>query len=805
MNDAPPDTQIRNLRRLGDKTARVYQERLIRAIGGSAIRRKSGVAISPTASGKSFILAGAADEALKGGCFSVLITHPNEDLIVQNLETLLASGVLEGRRVAIFAAKDTRIELAGKKLPNRTFDADIILATNPSLNRAYDEIRQHLIDFGKRGGTVFCDEGHRNSAEETSSILNRVVIDGGGSGIIITATASRTDGRDVAEPFGMTIDECLIGEVTFDEVLQAGGIVKPRFILGRGDLMRSVGDEVMSEIETTYEDLLAQGKSPEMAGEYAFRRFFRPEADAFEASCGKAIVHGQYKLWASHLGNRNLSIIHCDGTDHAMAFAREIGANVMPETSRRAGRPIRTAYIDESRVLLVANGKTNELSGRPRDLRKQLFGMAQQGDIDAIVNVAVLREGVDIPRADYSFMAVLNRSLATFTQNIGRTARTYQDPQTGEWKADHLIVDSGLTVENLKRDFDAIGSGSPELARKEIVALHPAAWRSLSQMFDADPNLSAQIRAIEVEMRHREEQKNDQKIADELPPASVERKNTARADDIPADSLDIGKGIRVLAAEHLRRNTKTIDRRLCYLFDLKAMGAMNSASAAPHILAVVVHSNDKEHPRTFLTASETEAEAFGFYNGVRMEARYASSLQKSEPNITQLALCQKHVMQGVLTSPWLDRNPAEPRNAFEASALMASYHYAPIAYEAARTTIAAKVSSAVTMLRNPKYIYATDLADLPPNRKELLVSYLRLSSEATLLVGNSADRKTAAEIARGSGIKTRYVSEEHKDTIQRMAQTGVLITVGAEHIPPSAIATRETRRDTASRGSGHSR
>lgn len=810
MADQTSDAPI-SPRQLGEMTARAFQERLISDGGDAIAEGRSGVIISPTASGKSFTIAGLIDESLRRGRSRVLITHPSEDLVEQNLATFAATGVLKGRKVAVFIDKSARVYLDGKRLANRTFDADVILATNMSLNRAYDEIREDLIAFGANGGAVFCDEGHRNTAEETSTILHRVVKDGNGVGIIVTATPCRTDGLDIAEPLGTRLEDCIIGEATFEEVIAEKGMVPPRFVLGRAEIMRQVGDTIMNEIETTYEDLVAEGKSPEAAGESAFRRFFRPDADAFETACGKALLAGQTALWKDNLVTRQndrviarkLSIIHCDGRDHATAFADAIAQDTMPEGHPRAGLPIRTAYIDQNSIRVQEGEETEYLTGAPRTVRKRFFDMAKKGDVDAIVNVGVLREGVDIPRADYTFLNTLNSGLGTLTQRMGRTARPYTDPNTRETKVDHLVVDGGFGIENLKRDFDMIRSGEPQLARKEIAELPEAAWRSVAQMFDADPSLEQQIQAIDIEVLRREDRKAEEKIADDLEIEAITRKNNVKPEEIAVEPIEIGRGVRAFAAEHLRKTTKILDRKLCYVFDLKTMGVMTQDSSAPAFLSIVIHSNDKDNPRSFLTHSQKEAEAFGFFHGVRMNKREMDSAAARDASPSKLAICQRHVHNGYEAAPWLNKSPAAPKSDLDASGLMAAYHYAPTAYNAARATIAAKISTAIRGASNPKYIYAGGIADLPPNRKTLLAAYLKMAGQTTLLLGQADDKAAASELTRGTGVRTVVVKPKHHDAIARHAQAGTLVAVGHDSL--SLAVDRMADAAPASRAAGRSR
>ena len=108
-----------------------------------------------------------------------------------------------------------------------------------------------LDEFGHRGGVALIDEGHKAAAEQLSAVLERIAR-AGGSGIVLTATPFRTDGKDPLDPFGASIEHDLIDVATYDEVLATGRTVPTRFDLATGEFEAHLGAEAVGLIESAF-------------------------------------------------------------------------------------------------------------------------------------------------------------------------------------------------------------------------------------------------------------------------------------------------------------------------------------------------------------------------------------------------------------------------------------------------------------------------------------------------------------------------------------------------------------------------
>src|SRR5918993_5791518 len=176
-------------RRIGDKQAEPYQARIAASVREAIQRGRSGAVLAPTGSGKSLLAAGAVEDAISLGK-PILVLHPDVSLLRQNYIQFQTVPAVKDAQTAFYVAKNETIG-DGPMLRN-SLDADVIPATNMSLvNKLDDEDFLRSLDrFGKRGGVVLIDEGHKAAADELAKVLSRVA-HAGGSGIVLTATPFR--------------------------------------------------------------------------------------------------------------------------------------------------------------------------------------------------------------------------------------------------------------------------------------------------------------------------------------------------------------------------------------------------------------------------------------------------------------------------------------------------------------------------------------------------------------------------------------------------------------------------------------
>jgi superfamily II DNA or RNA helicase len=82
--------------------------------------------------------------------------------------------------------------------------------------------------------------------------------------------------------------------------------------------------------------------------------------------------------------------------------------------------------------------------------RKPIYEAFRNGEVDCMVTVDVLSEGADFPMCDCIVMGRPTRSRIRYSQMVGRSLRTYTDPDTGVEKTDALVLDLSGSVRQMK-------------------------------------------------------------------------------------------------------------------------------------------------------------------------------------------------------------------------------------------------------------------------------------------------------------------------------------------------------------------
>lgn len=144
-------------------------------------------------------------------------------------------------------------------------------------------------------------------------------------------------------------------------------------------------------------------------------------------------------------------------SDLAELMGRTAEATVGAIVTHAADRPMIVFAVDVAHahsisdllntcgiVSAVMSGKT------PRKERARLYEAYAKGHIQALVNVQVLTEGVDLPRCDTVVMARPTRSQTLYSQAVGRALRLWTDPDTGTQKTDALVLDLVGVVRDLR-------------------------------------------------------------------------------------------------------------------------------------------------------------------------------------------------------------------------------------------------------------------------------------------------------------------------------------------------------------------
>src|ERR687897_2020327 len=107
--DTVPQTSVSELsRRIGDKQAEPYQARIAASVREAIRRGRSGAVLAPTGSGKSLLVAGAAEDAVSLGK-PILVLHPDVSLLRQNYIQFQAVPAVRVAQTAFYVAKNESI------------------------------------------------------------------------------------------------------------------------------------------------------------------------------------------------------------------------------------------------------------------------------------------------------------------------------------------------------------------------------------------------------------------------------------------------------------------------------------------------------------------------------------------------------------------------------------------------------------------------------------------------------------------------------------------------------------------------
>jgi superfamily II DNA or RNA helicase len=602
--------------RLGNIVLDPFQKRIAGNVSRWFAKRLVGVVKAPTGSGKSVIVAAAAAGALADGRRPVVILCPSATLLNQNLAALRTSGALEGRTVALHVARKPAGKLppgteAQTKAEDRNFDADVILATTQVSVRIRDRDEGCFAKLGKNAFALY-DEGQGGGAEETSEIFAEFA-KGKVPTLFLSATPFRTDGVDIAEPFGKRTADVMIDVATYAETRASGRTLPAKFSLRRAELAERLGTSAIDAMERRFLDAYEKIGNIDAASSSAFGAFFGKAKTEADREVGRRMTETMTALWSEEVAasGARLSLWHCESIEHAEAIAGRVASMKRADSAeaRRpdAGKAFRTAILHSKKCGLVRNdGTIDGLGLAPDKARERILELARKGELDAVVSCKALGVGVDIPVADLSVLAFHRRCMLSLEQTVGRTARAHIDgstgkpaidPLTGRVKAEHRILDFGTSVETLRADILAAREGRPLPARSEIARAHPMAWENLAAIFDEDPTLKD---AVERSKRLVAAKRTAEAKAKTDAPVPVEADDELRAEGnsppaagkrlIPPRMAVLGKGIVGLSSKVSWKNR---DEQLVYdtnsalIIDLVETGLVSTAHAGPRFAMAV--------------------------------------------------------------------------------------------------------------------------------------------------------------------------------------------------------------------------
>ncbi|WP_240558522.1 DEAD/DEAH box helicase [Paracoccus contaminans] len=306
---------------------------------------------------------------------------------------------LTSQNRAKFARVNPDTETSVVDATTKSWHGQVTFAMAPTLSRASNLAAMPKLDL------LVIDEAHHAVAESYRRIIDRVRDANPEARVFgVTATPNRGDRKGLREVFDNVADQVRLGEL-----IASGHLVPPRtFVIDVGV------QEQLRAIRKTTDDY---------------------DMGAVAAIMNRApITEEVIRHWEEKAGDRQ-TVVFCSTVAHAVDVATAFN---------EAGNP--------AAVVLGDMGSTE---------RKMVLEAYASGEIQVIVNVAVLTEGWDHPPTSCVVLLRPSSCKSTMIQMVGRGLRTV-DPveHPGVVKTDCIILDFGissLTHGTLEQDVDLDG------------------------------------------------------------------------------------------------------------------------------------------------------------------------------------------------------------------------------------------------------------------------------------------------------------------------------------------------------------
>ncbi|MGF6862948.1 DNA repair protein RadD [Rhodobacteraceae bacterium MBR-64] len=306
---------------------------------------------------------------------------------------------LTSQNRAKFARVNPDTETSVVDAETKSWNGQVTFAMAPTLSRASNLSAMPKLDL------LVIDEAHHAVAESYRRIIDRVRDANPEARIFgVTATPNRGDRKGLREVFDNVADQVRLGEL-----IASGHLVPPRSFV----------------IDVGVQDQL---------------RAVRKTADDYDMGAVAAIMNRApiteevIRHWEEKAGNRQ-TVVFCSTVAHAMNVATAFN---------EAGNP--------AAVVLGDMGSTE---------RKMVLEAYASGEVQVIVNVAVLTEGWDHPPTSCVVLLRPNSYKSTMIQMVGRGLRTVDPAEhPGVVKTDCIVLDFGtssLTHGTLEQDVDLDG------------------------------------------------------------------------------------------------------------------------------------------------------------------------------------------------------------------------------------------------------------------------------------------------------------------------------------------------------------
>jgi len=306
---------------------------------------------------------------------------------------------LTSQNRAKFARVNPDTETSVVDATTKSWNGQVTFAMAPTLSRASNLAAMPKLDL------LVIDEAHHAVAESYRRIIDRVRDANPEARVFgVTATPNRGDRKGLREVFDNVADQVRLGEL-----IASGHLVPPRTFV----------------IDVGVQDQL---------------RAVRKTADDYDMGAVAAIMNRApiteevVRHWEEKAGNRQ-TVVFCSTVAHAMNVATAFN---------EAGNP--------AAVVLGDMGSTE---------RKMVLEAYASGEVQVIVNVAVLTEGWDHPPTSCVVLLRPSSYKSTMIQMVGRGLRTVDPAEhPGVVKIDCIVLDFGissLTHGTLEQDVDLDG------------------------------------------------------------------------------------------------------------------------------------------------------------------------------------------------------------------------------------------------------------------------------------------------------------------------------------------------------------
>jgi len=414
-----------------------------------------GILSMPTASGKSYTTARwLAREVLSRGGRVLWVAHRHELLVQAAREFHRCVGCVEG-------VERLRVRVvSGKHCGASAIDpADHVVVASIASLAASPDARDTLLADPRL--FVVIDEAHHAPARTYRKLIEDCTRLGSGRVLGLTATPTRTAPRE----------RLVLSRLFKDRVLYQVGM---RRLVERGTLARpllvhvATGQDLSEGV--TEEDLSHLKQFGELSEEWRAR--------IAQLSARNRVIVDHY---VDGRGKYGKTLVFATSVDHAALLVDDLRAH-----------GVRADYVAHQRL----DGSSPDNGARVAALRA--------GELDVLVNVQILTEGVDIPDVQTVFLARPTQSETLFRQMIGRALRGVS---AGGTETAYLVAfeDQWLRFPDWEHPFalvpDVVAIADDADATPEADA--DATRRPRRTRDDAELHLWELMRAAAAELRRR--------------------------------------------------------------------------------------------------------------------------------------------------------------------------------------------------------------------------------------------------------------------------------------------------------------